>query len=477
MNFHITKPDDVQDKNILILGLGLYQKGSGISATKWFMRHGAKVTITDLKSEVELKTSVNEVLAHFDKYSQEITDRTIHKPIYILGEHRQVDVESADMIIRNPGVPKESEFLQYAHKKGIAVESDVSLFFHFCPFPIYAVTGTRGKSTTTALIGEMLKKINSRTVIAGNIQHSPLEDLDWLMLESAPVPIVLELSSWLIETLEHVGKAPQIAVMTNLYEDHLNRYASFDDYADAKKSIFTKQSPEQFAVLNANQERVRMIASQIRSKPLFVQTNSEMQMIEFETIQGEKIQICSIAEMAMKGAHNVENAIAASIVGYLAGVPVGAIASVLKTFKGLENRQEIVGESNGITFVNDTTATSPDGAIAALNRFANGKNIVLICGGASKGLSHNEMGAKIRDVCKAVVYLQGNATDQLMTVVGSSVKSEQVGLMQDAVSAALDFASAGDVVLLSPGAASFGMFINEFDRGAQFKKEVKKRIG
>src|SRR3990167_4118161 len=210
-----------KDARVTVMGLGRYERGSGIAASKWLLRHGANVTITDLNLEADLAHQVDVLRSY--------TPRA-YDPVFVFGEHRAEDFEQADLIIQNPGVPRESEFLTLARANNIPIESDTSLFLRFCPFPVCAVTGTRGKSTTTAMIGEMFKRVHARAIVAGNIQHSPLEELDWLLVEKEPVPIVLELSSWMIESVNHLERMPDIAVLTNLYEDHLNRYADYRSY-------------------------------------------------------------------------------------------------------------------------------------------------------------------------------------------------------------------------------------------------------
>jgi UDP-N-acetylmuramoylalanine--D-glutamate ligase len=354
----------------------------------------------------------------------------------------------------------------------------VSLFFRYCPFPIYAVTGPRGKSTTTALLGEMFKTVNPKTVVAGNITRSPLEDLDWLLEEKEPVPVVIELSSWLIESLENVARGPDIGILTNIFPDHLNRYASLEAYAASKLLMFKNCAPGQKAVLNADHEMVRSLSSQVACKKYWFSENQTVDEGVFLRdgkivciVEGQEHELGDTATMALKGKHNLLNALAASLAAHLAGVPSDKIAAALRTFEGLPGRQEIVKEVRGVAYVNDTTATSPDGVIAALERF--GKGTVLITGGTSKGLPYGEMGKKIFATCKYVVYLDGDATPAIQAAVGDKVPSVVVKSMLEAVQAASQVAENGDTVLMSPGAASFGMFKNEFDRGEQFVEAVK----
>ncbi|MFH1089023.1 MAG: UDP-N-acetylmuramoyl-L-alanine--D-glutamate ligase [Candidatus Uhrbacteria bacterium] len=472
-----------QDAVVTVMGLGRYKQGSGIGSAKWLLRHGAQIVITDLKGHDELKDSVDEIMGWYEKYKEQYPGKDIYSPVFVLGEHRLDDFTDVDLVVQNPGVPRESEFVLAAKEHGVSVESDMSLFFRYCPFPIYAITGTRGKSTTTTLLGEMFKLANPKTVMAGNIQRSPLEDLDWLLEEKNPVPIILEMSSWLIDSLETAPRMPDIAVFTNIFADHLNRYSSFEAYRESKAFMFYKQTAEQVGIFNLDQEDVKNIAEKSPSKKVWfsktkLPADHEGTFVEnnaiVSRIGGEEKSVIEISEIKLQGEHNVANALAAVALAKVAGLADENIAAALRSFGGLPGRQETVRELNGVVYVNDTTATSPDGAIAALDRFGQKKNVVLIAGGSSKGLSLDILGKTIQTTCKFVVFLNGEATDALVASVGDAVPLVRVDSMKAAVEAASTAAQAGDTVLLSPGTASFGMFKNEFDRGDQFAAEVKK---
>ncbi|MBI4599112.1 UDP-N-acetylmuramoyl-L-alanine--D-glutamate ligase [Candidatus Uhrbacteria bacterium] len=484
MPLDLSHISSLQDAVVTVMGLGRYKQGSGIGAAKWLMRHGAQIVITDLKTQEELRESVEEITTWYGRYREQYPERTIYSPLFVLGEHREEDFTDADLVVQNPGVPRESAFVRLAKERGVSVESDVSLFFRHCPFPIYVVTGTRGKSTTTALIGDILRTVHPNAVVAGNMAVSPLEYLDELLTAPAPVPVVLELSSWLIDSLEIVDRGPDIGVLTNVYEDHLNRYGSYTDYQHAKESLFQHQTPEQLAVLNFDHPLVREIGSRVRSRVRWFSTrplvdrdgccvNTAGMMVSVES--GREVPILPVSEIRLAGEHNLQNALAAALVGHLVGVPADRIAEVLRSFEGLPGRQELVRETNGVFYVNDTTATSPDGTIAALTRFASqGKpHIVLLAGGSSKNVSFEALGESVRKHCKFVVLFEGSATDALCSAIGDMVPNVRVSSMSDAVAAAARVAERDDVVLLSPGTASFGMFQNEFDRGGQFVDIVK----
>jgi UDP-N-acetylmuramoylalanine--D-glutamate ligase len=484
MSIDLSSIKNFQDATVTVMGLGRHKKGSGIGAAKWLMRHGAQLVITDLKDEEELRESVEEIMKWYSEYKESMPDRDIYQPVFVLGKHEVENFTDVDLVVQNPGVARESEFVLLARENGVRVESDISLFFRYCPFPIYSVTGTRGKSTTTSLLGEMLKIKHPRTVIAGNITRSPLEDLDWLLEESEPVPIVLELSSWLLESIEGSGMGPQIGILTNAFKDHLDRYPSFEAYIHAKELIFQEQKPEQIAILNADQEIVAQMASSIPSRHVYWFSHSQLQEGKdgvycegdnlVRRVGGVETNFAHVHDLKLEGEHNIMNALAASIAAHLAGVPDDQIHSTLKIFAGLPGRQEILGEIEGVMYVNDTTGTSPEGVMAALKRFGKGGNIVLIGGGSSKGLSFVELGKMIGEQCKFVVVFEGTAADDFERAIGEGAITARAGSMAEAVKLARANAKLGDVILLSPGTSSFGMFKNEFDRGDQFVAEFEK---
>lgn len=483
MSIDLSSIHNFQDAMVTVMGLGRFKQGSGVGAAKWLMRHGAQIVITDLKTEAELKESVDEITKWYTLYKKDYADRSVYPPIFVLGEHHEDDFTNVDLVMQNPGVARESEFVQLAKKEGIPTESDVSLFFRYCPFPICSVTGTRGKSTTTALLGEMLSTIHSKTVVAGNITRSPLEDLDWILEEKEPVPIVLELSSWLLESLEGLGRGPQIALLTNAYKDHLDRYDSFEHYLWAKELIFKEQTKDQFALFNADQEMMEEMAARIPSKKVFWFSSQPLlegkrgayrdgDALKWKGDGSEKI-FAHVSDLTtLQGEHNIMNALSASLAAHLAGVPDENIHLTLKSFVGLPGRQQLIAEFEGVLYINDTTATSPEGVIAALKRFGNGGNIILIAGGSSKGLKFDEMSEHIRRECRLTILFDGSAFEDIAGAIGSETPIVRVGSMQEAMKAATDEAKLGDVVLLSPGTSSFGIFQNEFDRGDQFNAAV-----
>ncbi|MFH1632183.1 MAG: UDP-N-acetylmuramoyl-L-alanine--D-glutamate ligase [bacterium] len=481
----LTKPENFQDTVVTVMGLGRYKQGSGLGAAKWLMRHGAQMVITDLKDETELEESMNLVMEWYHKYREMYPDRTIYQPLFVLGEHRREDFVDVDCVVQNPGVPSESEFIQAAKEAGVSIESDVSLFFRFYKHPIIAVTGTKGKTTSTKMIGEMLTKMDERAVVAGNIKVSPLENLDDLLKINEPVPVVLELSSWLLESLppafKEMKKGPEIAVLTNVYPDHLNRYHSYGHYIHSKEIIYEWQSPEQYTILNWDHETVRAMEGQVKGKLFWCsrtyQEHDGCYVKDGKVVarrDGKEEEIVPVVEVGLKGEHNMENVLTSICAAYLQGVPLDIIREVTREFKGMSDRQELVREVDEISYVNDTTATNPDAVIAALKRFGADADVILIAGGANKNMPFDKMADAVAEACKNVILFEGDASDLIAKELGDRVPVETgVKSMKDAVQKAKALAKSGDIVLLSPGAASFNMFQNEFDRGEQFREEVR----
>jgi len=437
---------------VLILGLGQYPNGSGVSAALYFAEQGHEVRVTDLKTAKELAANVK-TLKKFKNVS------------YTLGRHDLKDVRWADLIVRNPRVRKDLPEMKLAAKLGKPMESDLSIFFKSCPCPIVGITGTRGKSTTTTMIHEILwaSKKWREVWLGGNILISPLKFLNQVTIKDL---VVLEMSSFQLEATGEAGVSPQVAVWTNLMRDHLNAYPSMEEYAEAKAQIFRHQQPNDFVFL-PNTNDFNEYAKEAPSKVVRVKKGTY--------------------KLAIPGEHNQMNASFAAAVAAKLGVKKAVIEKVLKNFKGIPMRQEIVAKKNGVVFVNDSTATTPDGTMAALASFGFPKSkgytdpkanyVHLIFGGADKELEFDELArslAKRKDV--AIYLLPGSAQEKIT----KAFKKEHVTTfmhvkdMKEAFKTIRPFASKNDVVLLSPGCASFGQFKNEFDRGEVFNKLVKQ---
>jgi len=454
--------------NILILGLGQFAKGSGISAALFFARQKTNVRVTDQKTEQDLASNVAR-LKRFKNVK------------FILGKHRLEDIRWADIIVRNPRVRPSSPEMRLATRLGKRVESDVSLFMARCPCPIVGITGTRGKSTTTALVGEMLKRSGKRVWIGGNILVSPLTFLNKVRKGDI---VVLELSSWLLETTGNLGLSPHVAVVTNIMRDHLNSYEGMDDYVEAKAQIFRHQRPDDIVILNADDENCRRFAEEAPSRVLTFSskyrdadamlTVRDMNWKDPKT--GTRGILLKRKDVKILGEHNALNVLAASLTARVAGATVSGIRSATKDFTGLENRLETIATIRGVRYVNDTTATTPDAVIAAIKSLAPvSKRIHLIAGGTDKELEFEDVASVIKRFPVTVSLFEGSAIKKFSDALNRvGVPFVRVPDMKSALEFHMRDAKKGDTILLSPGCTSFGMFKNEFDRGEQFKALVRR---
>ncbi|MEK7573942.1 MAG: UDP-N-acetylmuramoyl-L-alanine--D-glutamate ligase [Patescibacteria group bacterium] len=418
-----------QPLKVLVFGLGL--NGGGVGSARFFSRQGAKVTITDLKSKKALSVSLAE-LSSFPGIK------------YVLGRHRWADFLASDLIVKNPAIPWDNPFLKKAQAQNIPITTDTILFFSQAPTLIVGITGTKGKSTTATLLAELLKKKYSRVWLVGNIGESFLDKLP--KIKSKDI-IVAELSSFQLEDLALAKKSPNIAIITNIFPDHLNRYSSFQEYAQAKTHIFLHQKPAEHLIIDGNDEFLVKLTKKAKAKKHFLEKKN-LPPLEINTA------------LAVKAAE-------------ILGVPQKSIAKVLKNFRGLAGRQETVRELKNRIFINDTTATNPTAVLIALQSLSlkYQRPIVLIAGGQDKNLDYKKMAQEINKKVKTPVLLPGNATEKLKKNLRSGFL--EVKNMKEAVKKAYDLSQAGDLILLSPGAASFNLFENEFDRGEQFNQCVK----
>ncbi|MBA3946289.1 MAG: UDP-N-acetylmuramoyl-L-alanine--D-glutamate ligase [Herpetosiphonaceae bacterium] len=459
---------DLRGKRALVMGLGV--NGGGLGVTHFLLQHGAEVTVTDLRSAEVLEPTLAALAG---------------LPVrYVLGSHHEADFRQADLVIRNPAVPRESRWLQIARAAGAAIEMEMTLFFRLCPGPIIGITGTRGKTTTTLLVGEMLRRQFPDTVVAGNLRVSALEQLARITPQT---PVVLELSSWQLEGLGEAQLSPQYACVTNMSPDHLDRYRSMDEYALAKRQIVEHQRATDIAVLNQGDPLVSQFAQHTRAQIIpFGEASAAWEpqgpavRVYGDTVEttiggGAWQTVCTAAELQLPGHHSLLNVAAASALALSYGVALDDVRAALRAFPGVPDRMEVVRELGGVCFVNDTTATTPTAAIAALRAFT--APVILIAGGADKKLPWTGFAAVVAEHAKAVVLLAGSGTTRLLDELAPVKQRLPISLPFDSLRAAVEsaqqLAKPGEVVLLSPACASFGMFINEFDRGEQFRQIVQ----
>jgi UDP-N-acetylmuramoylalanine--D-glutamate ligase len=470
---------ELRGKRVLVMGLGVH--GGGMGVTRFLAEQGARVTVTDLRSAEQLAATL-----------AQLKDLQVE---YVLGEHREADFRSTDMVIRNPGVPRESPYLRVAREAGATIEMEMTLFFRLCPGPIIGITGTKGKTTTTLLTAAMIRQQFPETVVAGNLRISALAQLPKITPES---PVVLELSSWQLEGLGEAGLSPRFACVTNISADHLDRYPSMAAYIEAKRQIFLHQGSDGMVVLNMTDATVADMALRAPGHvgwfagdySEYVQSVARKysgsllaawnKRFLFWQDNGASEIVASKDEVQLLGRHNLENIAAATALAVACGVKTEHIRSVIQTFHGVPDRLEMVRELHGVRYINDTTATTPTAAIMALRSVQAPK--IVIAGGADKRLDFMDFARTLIQRAKVVVLLKGDATQKLIDALEVARVSTQGELPQplgpfdtlrDAVEAAQSVAAAGDSVLLSPGCASFGMFRNEFDRGEQFRQIVQ----
>ncbi|OGZ05661.1 MAG: UDP-N-acetylmuramoylalanine--D-glutamate ligase [Candidatus Lloydbacteria bacterium RIFCSPHIGHO2_01_FULL_49_22] len=471
----------------LVMGLGLH--GGGVATAKWLARHGAKVTATDKRTKEILVDSIRALQGVPVKY--------------VLGGHRHQDFRTNDLIVVNPGVPRESEYLETAIRAGKRIENDASLFFRYSTNPVIAITGTRGKTTVTLWVATLLQKKYHDVLPSGNTPDNAfLKEFERLSACDAraevhgDIPVVAEMSSWQLERLSSGGRAPHVAVVTNLYPDHLNRYNGIRDYANAKVNIFLFQQSDDFLILNHEnawtpyflKKKPKALLFFISKKALpknahglFVR--SGMLIFRFDGMEQKLFSIKRFTELY--GVHNLENLMNAVLAVKLFDPTIAVSLRDVLHLPTPKMRQEIVAKKGRLTIVNDSCATSPDGTIAAIERFRKMGNIVLVTGGTDKNLEFGALAMMIKKFILAqnLILLEGSATKKLIAAFPGSELSrlnldkKVLKNLDSCVAEAFRAAkklTGKTTILFSPGAASFEKFLHEFDRGEQFNILVKK---
>jgi len=453
-------------KKVVVMGLGVH--GGGLGVARYCAEHGAHVVVTDLRSADLLQDSI-----------AALADIPI---TYVLGEHRASDFQTCDILVQNPAVPATSPFVALARAAGASIEMEMTLFFRACPAPIIGITGSKGKTTTATLTAHLLKTWRPDTILAGNMRISALAQLP---LIGPQTPVVLELSSFVLEGLGAAGLSPAIAGITNIYPDHLDRYGTMPAYIAAKAAIGAHQPPDACVVLNAQDAALQALAPSMPGTVVWASAASLENAPEGavywqdDTLKAVLangiVTVATAAEVRLAGVHNRANIATAVALALRAGMPAPAIAAALATFNGVEHRQEVVATIQGHTFINDTAATMPDAAIAALVSLT--APIIWIAGGADKKLSFDALAACATNHAAHIVLLQGTATDQLHAELVRHGAGERIVGTFDSFEAAIRAAHAlptqPATIALSPGCASFGMFRNEFHRGEEFRRVVR----
>jgi UDP-N-acetylmuramoylalanine--D-glutamate ligase len=456
---------DLRGKRVTMVGLGT--RGGGLGVARFLVAQGAEVTITDQRPAAALAEPLSALAG---------------LPIrYVLGRHEEEDFtpRRADLIVRNPGVPRRAPLLQLARGHGIPIEMEMSLFFRACPALVVGVTGTKGKTTVATLTGELLRTTFPESVVAGNMGISALQQLPRL---NPTVPVVIELSSWQLESLIEHGLAPHIAVLTLIAEDHLNTYDDFADYATTKRGITRHQRTGDSLVVNRDDpESWRAATETAATVAPFGETDRGEDgawLVPDGFLwrwKGVERRWPRSKQAALAGGHGARNALAAIAAAMLAGASAEAIGCGLTAFRGVKDRMEFVADIDGVTYINDTTATAPFAVVAALDaRAARGGRVHLLASGADKGLDPSPLAEAAARSGAAVYCFAGSATAGMERALRQRGLSPEgpFEAMDAAVEAARRAARPGDIVLLSPGCASFGLFRDEFDRGERFRQAV-----
>jgi len=435
-----------KDKKITVMGLGLLGRGVGDAA--FLAECGAEVTVTDLKTKEQLQNSLDK-LKDFSNIK------------FVLGEHRKEDFEKVDMILVAAGVPFDSEYLAHAREAGVRLVQSAALFVELSKIPIIGVTGTRGKSTVTAMIHHVLSVTTGEHIIkGGNVRG--VSNLQLLKEVKGDSIAVMELDSWQLQGFGWAGISPHIAVFTNFMEDHMNYYSNnMDSYFADKANIFKYQ--EESGVLITTPE----VFERAKAMP-GVTLGQEVVLVDESVIPEGAI-------LAMPGKHNRLNAALATAALRTTGLTDEEIFDALASFPGVEGRLQFVGEREGVKIYNDNNSTTPAATAVGLKAVADNKNIVLIVGGTDKGLSNDELAKSISEYAAHVILYSGTGTDKLKQQLLSDVSSEEHETLEECVRAAFATATPGNVILFSPAFASFGKeFKNEYDRNDQFVELIKK---
>lgn len=456
-----------KNKKVLIFGLGLNDGGLGMA--EFFLEQGASLTITDGKTEEQLASTLEKL----SKWTDKIT--------YHLGGHIESDFREHDIIVRNPAIRPDNQYLEIARKAGIPIEMEMSLFMRLAPCKIIGISGTRGKSTTTTLVYLFLKeKYGDKVILAGNIGKSAIRELPNLNEENI---VVLELSSFQLDAMRERKQSPNVALLTNIYQDHLNWHKDMEDYIDCKHTLFKFQKQNDIAVINIDDERANIAGNIVKiSGAKLLTFSSENREANYyrsgQIIYENQEQLLSFGNMILDGEHNYHNALGAIALARQFGVTSRQINSILNTFAGVDGRQQTIRELKGITFVNDTTATSLEAMIVALNRFGPKypKKLILISGGVDKDLDYSKLAPLLTKFVKLIVLLDGTASEKIKAVAENEgvASSGYFTVFKEAIEKAYKSATSGDCVVLCPGGASFNMFVNEFDRGKQYNKIVNE---
>lgn len=449
------------------MGLGSF--GGGVGLARYLAQHGARVTVTDLQDAVALQASL---------------DALQGLPIrYVLGQHCAEDFMATDVVFVNPAVPLTSPFLELARTHQVPLDSEINLFVRQCPGRLIGITGSVGKSTTTALLGSILQTHDPRTLVGGNIGRSLLAHLPEITPDT---PVVLELSSFQLEQLAWLQYSPPLAVVLNLAPNHLDRHGTMEAYQQAKEHILAYQTPHDTVILNWDDPLVRSMASRSRGQALFYSVTATLPEGVYrqghtlvQSQAGQQTVLCQQSDLVLRGAHNFGNAAAAAAAATVMGVPAATIARGMQHFRGLPHRLEFVASKGGIEFYNDSKATTPVSTMRAILAFES--PVILLAGGYDKGTPFEELGQVIQTRARAAL-LYGKTAPKLGQAIAQAMQDApaagtpyvaQLPNLDAALQQAVALAAPGDIVLLSPACASYDQFAHYEARGDYFRQLVQ----
>jgi len=468
----------------LVMGLGLH--GGGLESARFLLKRGASVTVTDLRDEKILAPSIEQL----DMICSELGGEKVR---YILGKHEIKDFKNADIVIKNPGIRPDSPFLQAAKK----IETDLSLFLSESRARLFAVSGTKGKSGTASALYWILQsdRKSGKAYLGGNITVSPLTFLNELREED---DVVLELSSFQLGDIKTIGCGdllkPKAAILTSIMRDHLDRYVSMEEYIDDKRNIYRGQDAS-CVTIAGDDDWGKSFHAQTKARPIIWSSKQGLRNIlpegqsggwidsegkgvarlyNFEGLSEELIELVP-RELLAPGKHQKLNMLSAALAAYALGSKAQTINGALAEFKGIEHRLEFFYEVNGIRFYNDSAATIPEAAAACIEALTENSALVLVTGGTDKNLDFSPLASAVKKA-KAIILLAGSGSEKLSKLLAENGVAAE-GPFDDldkAVKCAASKAEKGDNVALSPGCASFGMFLNEFDRGRKWKESVMR---
>jgi UDP-N-acetylmuramoylalanine--D-glutamate ligase len=446
-------------KKVTVMGLGTF--GGGIGAARFAAENGASVTVTDLKTEQELSVSVSKL----DGLG--IT--------FVLGRHEMSDFDGADIVVASPAVPIESRYLAAAADSGAELTTEIGLFVEFCPSLICGITGSNGKTTTVSMLRSILEHSGRTFRVGGNIGGSLLSDL--ADMTSGDI-VVLELSSFQLEWLDTMKWSPNIAAVLNLTPNHIDRHGSLEKYSLAKRVILNYQKSADTAVLVTDDPGAKSFESSVRGKYVRVGAGIEGDGItcEDEWISSRSgmssERIFDTRNLMIPGKHNILNAMTAVACAKIMGIDSDVVSKGLSAFKGIPHRLEFICEHRGVRFYNDSKATTPEAAAAAVKAFDS--KVIPIFGGYDKGVTFDGMAASVSDTVGWAAVIGATSAKISGALDKEGVASSVFGSLEEAFEGCLKRAQSGDIILLSPACASYDMFSDYETRGDIFKSIVGK---